>query len=204
MVTQPAFAPARTEGLVATAKRIRGRRQQAWRRLPVLLAAWVKTCKELLVVGKDREIYIPGVVWDEIEMFQGIVLTPRVVYYESGSLGEPEYAYEMGNHPEEYDVLIVLENRVLRLIAKGLRRAWRESTRGERAPSLGGLNSAMGLHDCLKQSLARGLKGERAIRRVMDKIEEVEARWNLAIKQYRQKIRRRKRRPTPAESVPPQ
>ena len=189
---------------MATAKRIPGRRRQAWRRLPALLAAWAGTCKELLVVGKDRETSIPGVVWDEIERFQGFVLPPRLVYYESGDSGAPEIAYEMGNRPEEYEVVIALDNRVLRLIARGLRLAWREATRGERAPSLGGLNSARGLSDCLKESLARGLKGERAIRRVVGKVEAIEARWNLAIEQYRQKTKRRKRRPTSAESVSPQ
>jgi hypothetical protein len=204
VVTQPVFAPARTEGLVATAKQIRGRRRQAWGRLPVLLAAWAETCKELLVVGKDRETSIPGVVWDEIKRFQGFVLPPRLVYYESGDSGEPEIAHEMGNRPEEYEVLIALDNRVLRLIARGLRLAWREATRGERAPSLGGLNRAKGLHDCLEESLAHGLKGERAIRRVVGKVEAVEARWKLAIEQYRQKTKRRKRSRAAAGSVPPQ
>ena len=188
---------------MATAKRIPGRRRQAWRRLPALLAAWAGTCKELLVVGKDRETSIPGVVWDEIERFQGFALPPRLVYYESGDSGAPEIAYEMGNRPEEYEVVIALDNRLLRLIARGLRRAWRESTRGERAPSLCGLNSARGLRDCLLESRARGLEGERAIRRVVGKVEAVEARWKLAIEQYRQKTMRRKRRPTPAESVSP-
>jgi hypothetical protein len=189
---------------VATAKQIRGRRRQAWRRLPALLAAWAGTCKELLVVGKGRETSIPGVVWDEIKRFQGFELPPRLVYYESGDSGRPEIAHEMGNRPEEYEVVIALDNRVLRLITRGLRLAWREATRGERAPSLGGLNSARGLRDCLEESLARGLKGERVIRRVVGKVEGVEARWNLAIEQYRQKTRRRKRKPTSTESVPPQ
>ena len=37
----------------------------------------------------------------------------------------------------------------------------------------------------------------------MGKVEAVEARWKLAIEQYRQKTMRRKRKPTPAESVSP-
>ena len=144
---------------MATTKRIPGRRRQAWRRLPVLLTAWVGTCKELVVVGEDRETSIPGVVWDEIERFQGFALPPRLVSYESGYSGAPEIAYEMGGRPEEYEVVIALDDRLLRLIARGLRRAWRESTRGERAPSLCGLNSARGLRDCLLESAPAASKG---------------------------------------------
>ena len=157
-----------------------------------------------MMVPKRKAVFIQGVVYNEVERFQGVCIHYKDVFYDSLFVDKIEVTSEMAGDPEKYDVSILVDNDVLPLIVKALRRAWRDATRGERVPSLGGLNSARGLRDCLLEARGQGLEGERAISPVLKKIEETERRWNSAIELYRQEIKRRKRRPAPAESVPPQ
>ena len=186
---------------MATAKRTRGRRQQAWQRIPALLTAWLDVSKAMMKSPMPKEALIPGVVHDEIDRFQGVMLKFSYVVYGSTDDDYFEWNHELGLNPEQYEVCIELTDTVLPRIVKALRRAWREVTYGERAPSFGGLINANGLRECLDAFVKRCRERELAIRKVVEKIEDTKARWTLAIERYWQRIKGRKRRPTPVESV---
>ena len=183
------------------------RRQQALGRLPALLAAWVKANKAMLVVPPDSFV-ARAVVADEIKQFQGFDIPFEEVeyaHYYEGELDDEPIVLSSRAYPlERRDIYLQGDKRLLRQIAKALRRAWRDATAGEREPSLSGLNSAKGLRNSLQVSLDRGLGRKRALTRVVNKIEDVKARWVLAIERYRREYKPGKRRPAPDESKSPQ
>ena len=72
------------------------------------------------MVLKRKAVFIRGVVYNEVERFQGVCIHYEDIFYDSLFVNKIEVTSEMAGDPEKYDVSILVNNDVLPLIVKAL------------------------------------------------------------------------------------